>query len=410
MRILLVALLGEAKRGAEVNVEPPSLRCLAAGGRGAMSGGVAGTATRSLDLDGLRGWASVSVMFFHFTWEMYGPLVPIVRNSLTAMLFNSAFSVALFFVISGESLSVSYWRKRDITGVKRLALKRYPRLTVPIIGCVALTLVVLLTGTRYNVKAGAVVGSPWLSGFLTDSNSNPLKALSFALFDVYYRHPVASSLNPLLWTMRLELAGSFMVFFVLYLDSKGWNRKFVPVLFLAAITAVLVPNATSFLSGLYLSYLRAQGFFDRLQRKPATGPLAAAACLALWVAAGQFQLRGCDSSLVPALLASAAMFALHSNAALTRFFSSRLSVLLGRISFALYLVHFSVLISFASWAALWLAERKLLTLGPITVAILLAAGLSVLLALLFENVEHLTKRVEALVLSTYETTLQRFSA
>src|SRR4051812_23978215 len=78
--------------------------------------------TRWSELDGVRGWAALSVMLFHVSWETFGIVEPAFRNILTASLLNGQLDVAIFFVLSGEALSASYWRDGNHRSVTKLAI------------------------------------------------------------------------------------------------------------------------------------------------------------------------------------------------------------------------------------------------------------------------------------------------
>lgn len=84
-------------------------------------------------LDGLRGWAAVTVVVYHVVWETFGSVLPVIHNPLFAVFMNRSLAVALFFILSGEALSVAYFQSRDEKLVVGSVLKRYSRLTIPVV-------------------------------------------------------------------------------------------------------------------------------------------------------------------------------------------------------------------------------------------------------------------------------------
>ncbi len=66
-------------------------------------------ASRIGALDGLRGWAALVVVVFHFTWEMWGVHFPVFRQ-FPASLINGQLAVSIFFTLSGYVLTVRRWQ------------------------------------------------------------------------------------------------------------------------------------------------------------------------------------------------------------------------------------------------------------------------------------------------------------
>jgi peptidoglycan/LPS O-acetylase OafA/YrhL len=76
-------------------------------------------------LDGVRGWAALSVLIFHSSWELFGRVLPRLRTISFPLLNNGPLAVYIFFVLSGFVLSVGYLRTNDLELVRKLALRRY---------------------------------------------------------------------------------------------------------------------------------------------------------------------------------------------------------------------------------------------------------------------------------------------
>jgi peptidoglycan/LPS O-acetylase OafA/YrhL len=67
---------------------------------------------RVFEMDGLRGWASLSVMLSHLLFGVFiklqPPLVsPVLREVLVEPFLAGTLDVAVFFVVSGDALSAS---------------------------------------------------------------------------------------------------------------------------------------------------------------------------------------------------------------------------------------------------------------------------------------------------------------
>ena len=84
-------------------------------------------------LDGIRGWAALSVVAFHMVWETFGARFPEFRNVASASLLDGWLAVSVFFVLSGEALSTGCLVKQDSRIALDLGVRRYPRLVIPIL-------------------------------------------------------------------------------------------------------------------------------------------------------------------------------------------------------------------------------------------------------------------------------------
>ena len=163
-------------------------------------------------VDGLRGWAALMVVCYHFTWERLGARYPILRNPVTAWFLNGDFAVSIFFVLSGIALTSGYFTNGDRRILVGLAVKRYSRLTIPILVTCFLTFALYQLGLTYCGSASVVVARPdWIGSWL----SEPVTLLRWAqdsLAEVYIIRNHTTALNAFLWTMQVEMWASFAIF------------------------------------------------------------------------------------------------------------------------------------------------------------------------------------------------------
>ena len=171
------------------------------------------------EIDGLRGWAALSVVLFHLFWEMFGQLQPAFRSPFLALLLDGRMDVAVFFVLSGDALSAAYWMRQSRASLARLAVKRYFRLGVPIFASSLIVFVLMKTGLIFSHQAAAMVGrEDWLGLFL-HYNYSVVGFIRYTAFGVFFNQTATGSLNPFLWPMQVELLGSILVFCYLLLDA-----------------------------------------------------------------------------------------------------------------------------------------------------------------------------------------------
>ena len=199
-------------------------------------------------------------------------------------------------------------------------------------------------------------------------------------------HVAHTSYNPFLWTMSYEMLGSIMVLLWLYMENEIRHPKAIMVVCIAALLIAGSPLACFFI-GLLYGQLRAQGIFARLQE-------ASWAQKASWIG-----LLGCAaftpfierSILSYTLSAAIVLLLIYANRSLSAFLAhNSLSRFLGKISFPLYLVHFSVIASLSSWLIVVADRQGALTSSVAWGIILATVAASILAAILFEPVERLT--------------------
>ena len=345
------------------------------------------TQQRIGELDGIRGWAAFSVICFHMFWETFGILAPSFRNPLTAGLLNGAFDVEIFFILSGDALSTIYFSRNDESAIVRTAITRYLRLAIPIAGATLLVFLLMKAGVAFSPKAASVVHrEDWL-GHFANFKADYKTASRFVVKDVF----ISVSLDdymPFLWTMPVEWIGSIAVFVTLLCYKKVYYPKVI-VCALAVALIALKSHIGCFFIGVFLSNLRFEGFFERLQER-LNGWIIGLAFALLYglVTLAQWENAGIYAT---APIAAIALVIIYSSPRAKAFFAQNpVSKFLGHISFPLYLIQYPVLISLTSYLILRFARD-----GTITprIAFGIAVGsvlVSVLGALFFSPVERAT--------------------
>ena len=341
-------------------------------------------AHRLAQLDGLRGAAAVIVVIFHYKAMLYPRNVPdyaedprFVADTPLGILWNGPFAVFVFFVLSGFVIAGAAARRSDQIAAN--AMSRYVRLAVPMVASVLLAYALLSLFPTAATDYAASLEAP--SAWLAYTAQAPLPSLPAVLYDGAIGSFLAggSPLNNVLWTMQIELVGSLALFAIYWAGQARTALRFAA---LAGFTAI----AVLFLRDAYLCFVTGALLYeaqrrDVLSRTPAwVAGLALAAGLLLGAPGAGFAERvglealpgrlhpGNPWGLAPVVAATLLVFATLRVAILTRVFSTAVAQWLGRISFALYLVHVPVLYTLVAW------ERLALDLP----APLLATGYGVL--------------------------------
>jgi peptidoglycan/LPS O-acetylase OafA/YrhL len=303
-------------------------------------------AARLHPLDGLRGAAAIVVVAFHVLVhtaqsDRFGQLL---LASPIGLLVNGPGAVHVFFVLSGYVLALTLARDVSAGRIPRFYVRRVFRIHPPYVAAVLLAWVV-----SQSVVPRGLPDPPWAR--------IPAEALPVAL-----AFPsMAFGLLPVGWSLFVELAQSaiFPLLFAL-------SRRFGAAAALLAAALLLQPIdprlrflrfTFDFALGLALctwSEPIARGL-ARLPRATAAAlGVAGAALLQLPYALGLAESRIVDLAQghAPAVVAQFALgsalllvAALHAPG-LRRVLSTPVALSFGRISYSLYLVHYTVLMPF----------------------------------------------------------------
>jgi peptidoglycan/LPS O-acetylase OafA/YrhL len=304
--------------------------------------------TRLAEVDGIRGWASFVVLMFHMTWELLGLKYPSIRSAWTRPFLNGPLAVDVFFVLSGDALSWGFIARPDQGVSPLLVLKRYLRLSGPILLSCGAVYGLMKMGWVFNQAAADHLGHtewlrPWL-GF----DPTVLGLLQHALSDVYDSGRGAQNYNPFLWPMGVELLGSLVVFAigVAYSRLKA-QRVFLVLLFL--YLWLLGSLLALFVFGMLLGECRAAGVLKGLQQRRGNAGVTMAGLGAVVGAQGVLYALAMDRVQTQMALACVLVVLLYSSNMVGACMHWRLSQWMGRISFPLYYMHFAVLVGLTSW-------------------------------------------------------------
>lgn len=337
-------------------------------------------------LDGLRGWASLFVMFAHL-----GPVFLLSTQQLPALPFfmDGALAVYIFFVLSGYVLSIGYFEKNDAGLLVSLAIRRYPRLTIPVLASCTIAFIIIQAGLMFNIPAGNLAKSPWLESFYTFPASLT-SLLQFSLSDVYIDSK-APSYNAVLWTMQYELWGSLILLAAL------WCLRSMPLRIVGY--GVATAACWYFASPLFAFVLggalaeatrRVRSAMNSSPRSMAT---ISWALLATGLLAGMFRTGIFRSPIALSFIAAVILAAILMNVPMQRFLASRFSVFLGRISFPLYLTHLLVICSWSSWLYIQLREADVSTWAVACATVISTTLISLAAAMAFAPIEAMAIRL-----------------
>lgn len=341
-------------------------------------------------LESIRGLAALCVVFSHLAWTFWpqaqlsrstaSPVLAILTQSPLRIVYDGNFAVRIFFVLSGVVLSVAYFQTANSESLRAAAVRRYFRLTPPICVSVLLAYLLLLSGAYANqAVAGLLHGEQgfWLRAWYAFAPSLTA-AFQEGTYRVYFGFSSAQTYDPVLWTMSVELFGSFFVFAFLALAGQLRHRWAIYLV----VGTVLHSHWRVYLD--FLIGIAASDAFvhrERVKRQGGWSPvcgtvlLLTGLCLASlqpgwltgraaeWVGKGKADLQTLAAVLVIATGLCCPWWA--------RVLEQRTLVGLGGLSFALYLLHLPIICSLGCRLFLWLHGGRH---WPVTLAAVHASG------------------------------------
>lgn len=352
-------------------------------------------------LDGLRGAAALVVVGFHFLCAFAPRFAPypgtplsVSDGTILGAVFNGAFAVAVFFVLSGFVVSNAAAARRDPVYV--LATLRYLRLALPATASVCLAWLLLSELPEAAQALHRLAPSPWLQWTYQGDIPSGGAALYDGMVGIFLTG--GSQFNNVLWTMRIELLGSFLLY-AIYAWTQGRAR--IALLLAAGIAAAALHRYAY--DGFILGALLREAWSRN--RLAVFAPfalfclgLALGSHAALRVVASAW-LGHPDAGIVPAgavlpasgflpvmsrptaealdpLAAALVVYGCLCSARLTALLSWPVFQYLGRVSFALYLVHVPILYTLVAAAVVVAGPLDTPGLG-LAFALFLALSLAV---------------------------------
>lgn len=296
-------------------------------------------------LDGVRGWAALIVVFDHETGAMGLDLSKFAAYRYFTFFTHGHLAVLIFFVLSGYVLTAS----QILNTERKLAVSavaRYFRLFFPILVATLIAYLFLKAGLFFNRQAEGGQAT-WFGNFFAFEPS--LKnALRFSCFDVFFAYNYDASYNSSLWTMPIELMGSYLIYSFIGIFRSGekvfWN--------VAIVVALLFMKWNPYLCCFMTGYLMAE---LKLKRPALPGRFANVALLLAFASVAAVDtLHRPASKQGQAMEAIAMVLIISYSSILERFFSNRFSRWLGKISFSVYLMQVIVMCSWSACLRVWL--------------------------------------------------------
>jgi peptidoglycan/LPS O-acetylase OafA/YrhL len=356
-----------------------------------------------LQLEGLRGLAAVMVVAWHFIWAFAPselgsvaglPAQGLVGSPIAAGIDGPA-AVVLFFVLSGFVIPLRFFRSGRARTVLHAAAKRWPRLAGLSVLAVLFSYGLFRLGLFHYREVAVLTGSDWLGAY---GGGDPGGTLSFSLAGAIREGLVGAfvdksdAYDPVLWTMRHELLGSFLSMgLALAIRRASVKASGAITAFVAILAGAADPWLVPFVAGTGLALLI-------WNRRMSLGWLSTATSIGVGLFLfGYLEPAGAysgmaviqdgagyryDRILAHTLAGVLVMFGIIANQGAGRVLNVRPLLLLGRLSFPIYLFHFPLLCSLGCGLFLVLREITSYRGSTIIVAIVYTSAVLMTGALL----------------------------
>ncbi|STY28006.1 Acyltransferase family [Legionella wadsworthii] len=282
-------------------------------------------------LDGIRGWAAIIVVLFHFFVFRF-PIAPAASKFMKKIFFlNGGMAVYIFFITSGFSLTIGYFKKQNPLILKKILAGRYIRLIIPI-GIASLMYFIAL---KTKLIPPLALRPEKFRSFLVEV-PNFFDFCRFHFFQVLYHYDKKQSLIPPLWTMQIEFLGSIFVLCSLLVIDK---LKFKPVFILIFSIIAMQWNIlySLFFIGVMLAWVYSK--YPSVNNTFIGYLTLFLALLSSWFFDHHFHSQISFSFIFKVFCLLNFFIAAMYCKPVQNFLSSPLSIYLGKISFSLYLIH-----------------------------------------------------------------------
>lgn len=379
----------------------------------ASSTGDSKSGSRFVHMDGLRGVAAVGVLFSHSFQNFFSAMhfpgegdgIPLILGSSPLSAFyGGEFSVFIFFVLSGFVLSASVSHSK--LSLPATIVRRYVRLTLPILGVTLLFLVAARAGLFFNDRVAGIAPN-MAEMYPVGYRPSLAEWLWKCLFGIYWTGDYL--LDGVVWTMKVEIWGSLYVYLVWRLLTHRWIRMAVSAATFILVEALLDKHSS--LQGFQLFplgvliYELSQGQWNRFADWPLKVGIPV---ILLGILFGAARLKHPVLPSIDPLLdfvahpifgnvakdsehQIGAVFLVAGLAFTKRLYaplSTRSAAYLGAISFPLYLVHQLVLVSLGCYLFAWINGQLGIDWArgiTIPVVVVVSLALATLLTWLIEN-------------------------
>lgn len=330
-------------------------------------------------LNGLRGVAALVVVAHHYLtvfWPaatsytvntaVHTRIDRIILQTPLQIFFSGSLAVQIFFVLSGFVLTYKIFKdKTSTTEIMRKIKKRYFRLMPLVLFSVILGWIFSVYNLFSLDEVAHITGAVDRFNLMT-YKMGLIEALWQGSIGVFITSINAvNSHNPVLWTIHFEFAGSIMVLLLAPIIKTLPKRS---IIYFWLIFSLIATNFACFIAGMFLAdlYVNRRYIFDNfgsinwfnkvifllsiitIGSIYPTQPQDSSGIFSGLIFNLQPHLSSILITVFRFVSAVGIVFAVMSWVELQRIFSLKITLWLGRVSFALYVTHWIIMSSFST--------------------------------------------------------------
>jgi len=300
--------------------------------------------------------AAVMVLLEHVIKDFLASVQPVQYDSRwLTFVTEGHFAVAIFFVLSGYVLSLS--QVNSTKNLFHLFISRYCRLALPILVTCTITYFLLVSGLFY------------IAGTYYQFTPTIMGLLKFSLFDVFFNYDSPLTYSPALWTMSAELLGSYALYGLLRCLRGQFRYDILVSIVVAFALLFFKPYIACFIFGYLIAELNLRYLGVSSRIIPITSLLAFISVV------GVVSMSQDLDDWLKCLLASVLIVSVSYSPLLKKAFTNSVMLFLGKISFALYLIQFTVIGTLSAYITFQFRAHEFvdLTAANINLAITIVA-------------------------------------
>lgn len=313
-----------------------------------------------LAVESIRGVACFMVVLSHLSLTFFpylhasggkadyrtNPIQSLIHELPLGFFYSGTAAVFIFFVLSGFILSkVAFKNQNFSANICAMSIKRYPRLMIPALGSCIIAYVLILI---FDISSPHLSSAISNYGNFTPSFTEAIYSGMVESFFLSGRNPY----NPVLWTMKIELIGSFVIF-TLCLNRANLKESHLAIISIVLITLLIISEAIDLTLGLGLiSFIG--GYLFCVYGRSLTNKFSIV-LLIIGFYLGGVHNASWSYSLIHSILGNITydlcnfvsgffiVYAVIFNERLNLLFSGKIGVFMGKVSFSVYLIHMPVI-------------------------------------------------------------------
>ena len=329
---------------------------------------------RVLYFDGLKGLSAIIVLLSHF-FLCFLRFDNLSSTPFLRLFFDGGMSVFIFIILSAFGICVSLDKQNVEDAIVKVGLKRYFRLSLPLVWPSLLGFLICVIGANYNVIVGKEINNEWVRTLLPEELA--INQLTSGVAVGVLRG--SAFINPL-WMMKYIFWGTFIVI-PLFCVAKRMNRALLQALFLLAMGILFYSESIFFASSIVgVLFYFFHNYGEKKQRFLFLFSLISLISLEI--------LPETETYLIMLLKGISVIMIVRYGFTLQACLSSPPFLWLSKISYQLYLVHTIIIASFSSYLYLYLEHNYVNYLLLFFVSVLLI----MLFALLFTKLDLLVDK------------------